>query len=213
VSLAQYLGETKFAHITAIETYWQKLCGSRLVPLRSDIDPRAIEDALEYTFIIERIAPGLARFRLAGMHLNDLMGMEVRGMPLTSLLVPSARRTIGDVLESVFQSPGIAELDLKAERGIGKPNLDARMLLLPLKSDLGDISRALGCLETLGPLGRAPRRFELKGVLRQPSEPKVEESPLTEYAFSEDQKPYDPPPHRLSETPFIRLVKDDDKTS
>ena len=35
------------------------------------------------------------------------------------------------------------------------------MILLPLKSDLGDISRVLGCLCTYGAIGRAPRRFEL----------------------------------------------------
>jgi hypothetical protein len=33
--------------------------------------------------------------------------------------------------------------------------------MLPLRSDLGDVSRALGCLVTHGPVGRSPRRFEI----------------------------------------------------
>ena len=56
------------------------------MPRRAEIDPRGIENALEYAFILERIAPGMARIRLAGIHLSDLMGMEVRGMPLTSFI-------------------------------------------------------------------------------------------------------------------------------
>lgn len=211
VSIARYIADAKFNHIADVETYWRTLCGARQVPLRSEINPRAIENALEYTFIIERIAPGLARFRLAGMHLNDLMGMEVRGMPLTSFLIPAARRGIGDVLESVFQTPGPAELDLQAERGIGKPPLDGRMILLPLRSDLGDISRALGCLETLGPVGRAPRRFELKRIIRQPAEPHPVPE-VQEYEFAEELSEYiAPPPQEDSASrPFLRLVKDDD---
>ena len=37
------------------------------------------------------MAPSVARFRLAGAHLSELMGMEVRGMPMTALFLPDAR--------------------------------------------------------------------------------------------------------------------------
>ena len=43
----------------------------------------------------------------------------------------------------------------------GRPQLHGRMLILPLKSDLGDVTRALGCLVTAGESGRGPRRFDL----------------------------------------------------
>ena len=66
----------------------------RAVPMRSDVDPRGIERSLEHAFILERIAPQMARFRLAGMHLTDLMGMEVRGMPTTALFAPAARAAL-----------------------------------------------------------------------------------------------------------------------
>ena len=159
VALAEIARDLRFPVLAQLESYWRALRGDRLVPARSEVDPRRIEDALEYAFILERIAPGMARFRLAGMHLNDLMGMEVRGMPLTSFFVPESRKQVSGALEEVFDGPAVARMTLSGETGIGRPGLDARLLLLPLKSDFGDVSRALGCLQTVGPVGRAPRRF------------------------------------------------------
>ena len=135
--------------------------GSRLVPKRSEIDPRGIEHALEYTFVLERIAIGMARFRIAGSHLCNIMGMEVRGMPLSSFIKPSGRETLGSVLEDVFQRPSACELEMVAEVGRKKPAMEARMVLMPLRSDLGDVSRILGCFVAKGELGTQPRRFEI----------------------------------------------------
>jgi len=157
-----------YRQIAEVRAYWEALRQGRVVPSRADIDPRGIERALANAFIAERIAPGVARFRLAGMHLNDLMGMEVRGMPLTSFFAPEARHRISEVLEAVFQGPEVAELTLAAESGIGKPPLTARLLILPLKSDLGDVNRALGCLVSEGQIGRTPRRFVLREVQMSP---------------------------------------------
>lgn len=144
-----------------LRDYWQGLRKGQAVPLRSDVEPQGIRKALDYTFILERIAPGAARFRLAGRHLIDLMGMEVRGMPLCSFLNPGSRGRLSDVLETVFKVPQIAELHLEARGEYGRPPIVGRMLLLPLRSDLGDITRALGCLIADGEIGTAPRRFDL----------------------------------------------------
>ncbi|MCU9846822.1 PAS domain-containing protein [Defluviimonas sp. WL0024] len=151
----------RFPCISEVQAYWEALRDGRQVPCRSEVDPRGIERALEYTFVLERIAPGVARFRLAGMHLNSLMGMEVRGMPLTAFFTPKARAEVASILDRVFSAPSTAEMTLTAETGLGRPPMEARLLILPLKSDLGDISRALGCLMAEGALGRAPRRFEI----------------------------------------------------
>lgn len=141
--------------------YWEGLRQGRAIPARADVEPRGIRRALDYAFILERIAPGAARFRLAGRHLIDLMGMEVRGMPLCSFLNSNSRGRLSDVLETVFRGPQIAEIDLEAPASYGRPALAGQMLLLPLRSDLGDITRALGCLITEGKVGQAPRRFDL----------------------------------------------------
>ncbi|WP_348524692.1 PAS domain-containing protein [Paracoccus marinaquae] len=144
-----------------VREYWQSLRRGRAVPARSDIEPRGIHRALDHAFILERIAPGAARFRLAGRHLIDLMGMEVRGMPACAFVNPRSRGRFSDVLESVFRAPQIAELRLHAKAEYARPELQARLLLLPLRSDLGDVTRALGCLIAEGETGVAPRRFDL----------------------------------------------------
>jgi len=162
IDMSPFLNDARHPSIREVEGYWQALREGRLVPRRSEIDPRGIERSLEYAFVLERIAPGIARLRIAGSHLSDLMGMEVRGMPVSAFFAPADRNRFGDVLEQVFDSPATAEISLQAERGIGKPAIEARMILLPLKSDLGDITRAIGCLSTNGAIGRAPRRFAIE---------------------------------------------------
>lgn len=161
VTMSDYQPDTGFTAVAQVEAYWEALRGSKLLPKRSDVDPRGIEAALEYAFILERIAPGIARLRIAGSHLSDLMGMEVRGMPITALFAPNVRRQIADGLEDVFQTPATATLRLTSPGGRGRATLDAQMVLLPLKSDLGDVSRVLGCLVSHGDIGVAPRRFDV----------------------------------------------------
>jgi hypothetical protein len=161
--------DMRFPSIPVVRAYWEALRNGRDVPFRSEIDPRGIETALEHTFILERIAPRVARFRLSGKHLNDLMGHETRGMPLTSFFTTEARSEIEALLGRVFDGPETAELTLSAELGPGRPPLAGRLLLLPMKSDLGDISRALGCLVCEGQIGRTPRRFTIAAARVMPS--------------------------------------------
>lgn len=150
--------------LSQIEGYWDGLRRGRPVPLRAEVDPRGIDQALEYAFILERIAPGIARFRLAGQHLNTLMGMEVRGMPMTALFSPDARRRVTEALEHLFEEPARIRIQLVSPGTAGRPELTGTLVLLPLKSDLGDISRALGCLVSEGSTGRTPRRFDVERV-------------------------------------------------
>lgn len=109
-----------------------------------------------------------ARFRLAGMHLNELMGMEVRGMPITAFFAPDTRRQVSDALEHVFEEPALARISLRGERGMGRSPITAELIILPLRSDLGDISRALGCLVCDGEIGRTPRRFDVCDLQLEP---------------------------------------------
>lgn len=175
-----------------LRAYWEALRGGRTMPSRAEIDPRGIERALEFAFILERVAPGMGRFRLAGMHINDLMGMEVRGMPLTSLFAPEARNAVSEMTEAVFSRPAIAEARLEAQSGIGKPELAGHLLMLPLTSDFGEVTRALGCFVAEGAIGRTPRRFTLGEGRIKPLEARVADTPAP-LAFAEAQTPYAPP--------------------
>ncbi|MDO9524551.1 MAG: PAS domain-containing protein [Gemmobacter sp.] len=149
------------AQFERLRGYWEALRDGGALPARAAVDPRGFADLLESSLLIERIAPGMARIRLAGMGLSDLLGMDLRGMPLSALILPESRDPVSVHLEQVFAGPRIAALTLEAARGIGRPALTARLLLLPLVSNGGTVDRALGCLVTEGKVGRAPRRFGL----------------------------------------------------
>ncbi|MCX8508796.1 MAG: PAS domain-containing protein [Rhodobacteraceae bacterium] len=201
--------DMRFPAMSEVRAYWEALRNGRTVPLRADIDPRGIERALEYAFILEKAAPQVARFRLSGMHLTDLMGMEVRGMPLSGLFTPAARAEIGTVTEKLFAGPQIAELSLAAETGFGRPPMEARLLMLPLRSDLGDISRALGCLIAEGHIGRAPRRFDVTHTRMTPiaaGQAPRRAGQTAPQGFSETQKGFD---GLTVERGHLRLVKSD----
>jgi hypothetical protein len=200
-------GDGRCAPIAELHAYWEALRNGRAVPLRAEIDPRGIERALEYAFILERLAPQVARFRLAGMHLSDLMGMEVRGMPVTAFFAPAGRAAAARALEEVFVRPAIAELTLSADSGLGRPPLGARMILLPLQSDLGDVSRAIGCLVADGAVGRAPRRFEIARATVTPVEagkPVPGPRHLAISGFAEPPAPFAEPGRG-----HLRLIKSD----
>jgi hypothetical protein len=167
VSLADFRVHAQHGALGQIEAYWEGLRNGRIMPARSEVDPRGISGVLEHAFILERVARGIGRFRLAGMHLNDIMGMEVRGMPLTALILPESRDAMGEALAAVFDEPAIVRLTLASDTGLGRGPMDAKMALLPLRSDLGDVSRVLGCFVANGKVGRAPRRFAIAAESRQ----------------------------------------------
>ena len=161
VAMSDYQPDTGYAAIAQVVAYWNAIRKGHGVPNRSDVDPRGIEQALENAFILERVTVGMARLRVAGSHLNALMGNETRGMPITAFFVPAVRRVVAGMLEEVFQRPAQGSFSLNAGGGPFLPPLEGRMVLLPLRSDLGDVSRILGCFVTRGEIGDTPRRFEI----------------------------------------------------
>jgi hypothetical protein len=202
--------DMRFPAISEVRAYWEALRKGRTAPLRSEINPRGIERALENAFVLERVAPQVSRFRLAGMCLNDLMGIEVRGMPITALFSSSSRNQAAEAVENVFQRPEIIEMSLKAEAGFGKPPIEAKLLLLPLYSDLGDLNRALGCLVAIGNIGRTPRRFDLSEITVTPiiAGQIGSRQQIMSRGFAESQSPLVRP--EQTDRSHLRLVKTDE---
>lgn len=149
------------AMIAEVRGYWQALRQGAELPPRAAIDPRGLRGALEGAFLIERIAPGMGRLRIAGMNFTDLMGMDARGMPLSALFDPMGRARLGTQLEQVFLRPAVLDLTLDCETGLGRPTLRGRMILLPLAGNGARAETALGCLALAGQIGRAPRRLTI----------------------------------------------------
>lgn len=207
-------GEAKpdLAPLQQLRAYWEGLRIGALLPQRDRIDPRGIAGALEHAFLLERIAPGLAKFRLCGMQIHDVMGMEPAGMPLSVMFDPAGRTRLSPVVEQVFAGPATLELWVEAERGIGRPTLTGRMLILPLLDRAGDVRLALGGLVLAGAIGRQPRRFTVATVLSEQlpqPEPKAEPMLSRLPEFAEPPAPYDPP-RPAAGKPHLRLVSSRD---
>lgn len=213
-----------YAPLHQVRAYWEGLRGTDLIPRRRLIEPHGLRDALAHVFLIERIAPGMARFRLAGTHLAQVMGMEIRGMPLSAILAPASRDGARVLVEAVFAGPSIVELALESERGLARQALQGRMILLPVGGDDDLCDRALGCLVTEGDVGRGPRRF---AITRQRTETVLPRAPMQASrqapSFAEDARAFTPPappapatqaaapaPRPPRGKPQLRIVRNDD---
>ncbi len=164
VSIGPARARVLYPALGKVEAYWEGLRNGRVMPARAEVDPRGIAEVLHHAFVLEKVAPGVARIRLAGLHLNDLMAMEVRGMPITAMFLPEARRELQRVIAEVMDSPAVVRLTLGSDKGFTRPPLDGQMMLLPLRDAHGHATRILGVLETRGQIGRGPRRFSIRDV-------------------------------------------------
>ncbi len=165
-----------YPSVSRVQAYWERLRAGRSMPARTEIDPREISTSLEYTFVAETVAPGVARLRVAGAHLNDLLGMEARGMPLSVYMTGESRNELANAIRQVTQGAR-AQLPLRSDAGIGKPALDGLLVLMPLRDRAGQPTRILGVLETHGQIGRLPRRFRLAGPVTRLVDTPVEGAP------------------------------------
>lgn len=209
VSTNEHQRTERHPAIVQIEGYWEALRGQRLMPNRSEIDPRGLTGALEYAFVLERIAPGLARFRVAGRHLSDLMGMEVRGMPMSATFTPDARPKLSTALEATFQEPAQVRMQIRGEEGVGRAPLSGELLILPLRSDRGDVSRALGCIVMEGGIGRQPRRITIEKMQHKTLVGYADAGDLAadENIFAEAEAAYTAKPSSdLREVPYLKLI-------
>lgn len=188
-----------------LEAYWAALPRVGRVPRRSDVDPRGIDQILPYAVILERVAPGVARFRIASQHLHDIAGGEVRGMPITALFSGACRQPMMDALEAMFDRPAILQANLSGTgTGLARP-LRGRMILLPLCLDNGEVTRAMGAIVTDATPSSPPQRLALSDLqirtigsdmvaMEQETRPRVSVD-----GFAEDQQP-------LSGRPHLRIV-------
>ena len=132
------------------------------------------------------------------------------------------------MLDRVVHGPQVAEVKLQSAGSLGRPPLTARLLLAPLSSKETALPRLLGCLQSHGTLGRAPRRFSVTDVhmrrivaAAEPPLPTIVEQhdahvfddELTGFAepqavfVSMSDMPGDNPQSRVR--PHLRLVKTD----
>lgn len=180
--------------IGRVHAYWDGLRRNGALPQRADIDPRALPGCLANSFLIERVSAGISRFRLAGAVLSEVMGMDVRGMPFLALIEPAERTRMAERMEQMYQDPSILELVLESD---GNVRLGARVVLLPVQSVHG-VDMALGCFQSDGLFGNAPRRFRTVRALTE----RILDSQAQPAGFAEPAAAFTGPTKR----PGLRLV-------
>ena len=147
--------------LQSLEKYWQALRHAQKLPSRNDIEPSQIDAALPHAFILQKVAPGIARMRVAGQRLNDLLKMDARGMPISTFFAPEAKDEIARLVEAAFSDPAIVSVQLTSPGSIVRPQMTGTMLLLPLRDNDGETTRILGAIVTAGQSGTRPRRFDI----------------------------------------------------
>ena len=198
--------------------HWSALRHGEDVPNRCEIDPRVFPDALENTFILERISRGDFRARLAGMNLCDMMGMEVRGLSAASFMQRNERDRIERILEQILVRPAIGELELSGVDLTGNL-VDVNMILLPLRSDIGEVNRVIGCISYPQKPFNAPLHFAIKEQKLTPLSTLGSNSEEIAIGFSEKIEPFRPatvksvsenenPAPSPKKTGHLRLVQD-----
>ncbi len=179
--------------LSSLKSYWDRLRAGRVAPYRAEIDPRQFESALENMFIIEKLAPDNMRIRLAGMKICEMMGMEVRGMQPGFLIDAADRVRFDRLLNVVMAEPAVVEMKLAAPNRAG--TYRATMLMMPLRSDFGDINRVIGCTSGDGDLYAPPLAFTIEDVAVTPIEPNQSAEPRSAVpGFAEVQAAFAPAP-------------------
>jgi len=183
-----------------ILTYWESLRQGRLVPKRSEIDPRALQLSLNHTFILEASTPDNIRFRLVGSKLCDCIGMEMRGMPAYAMIAQSERNSFNEVLQASLSRPEILDFQLS-------PN--ARMVLLPMTDEDNSISRVLGCINVNPNLPQFPAHFTVKSLAKTRIIAAEPIWPTLVKGLAEGQKPFSPNTKKATskKPPHLRIVK------
>jgi hypothetical protein len=95
--------------------------------------------------------------------------MEVRGMQPALLIQEPDRVRFDRLLNVVMAEPAVVELRLSAPNRAG--TYRATMLMMPLRSDFGDINRVIGCTSGEGDLFAPPLSFAIDDVAVTPVEP------------------------------------------
>jgi hypothetical protein len=142
-----------------VEAHWRDMRGTQMVPARNDIDPNMLDDALPWTFVLQRVAPGVARVRVAGQKLHDILRMDPRGMPLSAFFGPDDRSTLSVYLESVFADPAVIAIPLTVPATFLRKAVQGQILMMPLCDAHGEVTRVIGAMVTDGPLGPRHRRL------------------------------------------------------
>ena len=141
--------EMKHAGTRKLFEYWSDLRGGRTAPYKSEVTVQGIGRTLaSSTFVLEKLADGTRRFRLAGSGLYDVFGLELRGMSAHTMVELDGRERLDSLLDHCLSGPSVCVIDCQAQAPEGA-ELSIEILLAPLRSDFDQLSRILGAVNVL----------------------------------------------------------------
>ena len=143
--------------LKTLEQDWRRMSGDS----GEMLDPKLLDAALPHAFVLRRVGPGTARFRVAGQRLHDLLRMDPRGMPFSAFFSDKSRETAMEMLEAAFTLPAIVAMPLTAPRGFGRKPMRATALMLPMRDADGDMTRMLGAIVTSGDIAKKVHQFDV----------------------------------------------------
>ena len=185
--------------LAQVEAYWEALRDGRRLPTRDQLKPSALDGAFEHVVLLDRVERGMFRMRFAGRQVVDLMGMELRGMPLSALIQPGQRFQVNQALEEVMTQPARANIDLIHRNGRGQ------LPLLPLSPGKRGVAQALACLVSDAKTQDRPVRFEISGIYSTPLAGRQEKDRTSKHnALAEPAASFTAKQTRV---PFLRLVE------
>ncbi len=153
--------------LQSVRNYWDGLRGERTAPCRSELDPKQFAAALENVFILERVSALDVRIRLSGAKINQVLDREGRGLAFEMLFDASSHDRLAQILGDVFEIPCTAELRLQCQTN-GRVAGQARMILLPLSNENGELTRAFGCVQIEFGLHTHVGRYAIVQGMTQP---------------------------------------------
>lgn len=124
--------------------YWNKLRGSEIAPLRTQVEPRDIRHLLSSLFMLETSGAGRVTFRLAGTRICDLFGHDLGGSCLSELWAhghEDMEKTAIGVMEH-----GIPALLNATGYSTAGHRAAFEIILLPLRDADGECGKLLGAI-------------------------------------------------------------------
>lgn len=124
--------------------YWNKLRGSEIAPLRSQVEPGDMRHILSSLFMLEATDTGRIVFRLAGTRICDLFGRDLGGSCLSELWAhghEDVEKTAIGVMEH-----GIPAMLNATGYSTAGHNVAFEIILLPLRSSEGECDKLLGAI-------------------------------------------------------------------
>jgi len=131
-------------------SYWNAMRGERLAPKRFEIEPSQIAKILPDTFILERINPETARFRLAGTRICEAFAAEFRGVNIFDLFCLEDKITLQREFSVIARQGAVGVFEIEGGTKSAR-KVRFEIVVTPLMHTREVVDRYLGSITSIDP--------------------------------------------------------------